>query len=121
MTARKSKIAQNRKRRATVARHAARRAELKEDDRSPGTAEQVRRTAVGELRRQPRDAGATRVRDGDAATGTPRRGRRDGDAATGTPWTDGSGGHPRKFGPSRIRMREQAHAGLLPGETKSSW
>ncbi|MDF6022591.1 30S ribosomal protein S14 [Streptomyces sp. JH34] len=102
MTARKSKIAQNGKRRATVARHAARRAELKEDDRSPGTAEQVRRTAVGELRRQPRDAGATRARDGDAVDGRLR-------------------GHPRKFGPSRIRMREQAHAGLLPGETKSSW
>ena len=27
----------------------------------------------------------------------------------------------RKFGLSRVRMREQAHAGFLPGVTKSSW
>ncbi|MBH0247764.1 30S ribosomal protein S14, partial [Streptomyces cavourensis] len=27
----------------------------------------------------------------------------------------------RTFGLSRVRMREQAHAGFLPGVTKSSW
>ncbi|MFC9018740.1 30S ribosomal protein S14, partial [Streptomyces albidoflavus] len=27
----------------------------------------------------------------------------------------------RKFGLSRVRVREQAHAGFLPGVTKSSW
>jgi len=30
-------------------------------------------------------------------------------------------GHLRKFGLSRVRLREQAHAGFLPGVTKSSW
>ncbi|MFJ3705645.1 MULTISPECIES: 30S ribosomal protein S14 [Streptomyces] len=100
--AKKSKIARNEKRRTTVARHAARRAELKEVIRNPRTGERDRRAAVEELRRQPRDASATRVRNRDAVDGRPR-------------------GHLRKFGLSRVRMREQAHAGLLPGVTKSSW
>ncbi|OMI35670.1 30S ribosomal protein S14 [Streptomyces sparsogenes DSM 40356] len=30
-------------------------------------------------------------------------------------------GHLRKFGLSRVNVREQAHAGYLPGVTKSSW
>jgi small subunit ribosomal protein S14 len=30
-------------------------------------------------------------------------------------------GYLRKFGLSRVRTREQAHAGFLPGVTKSSW
>ncbi|MEU2342865.1 30S ribosomal protein S14 [Streptomyces sp. NPDC013082] len=100
--AKKSKIAQNEKRRVTVARYAARRAEVKEIMRNPRTGERERRSAAEELRRQPRDASATRVRNRDAVDGRPR-------------------GHLRKFGLSRVRMREQAHAGLLPGVTKSSW
>ncbi|MEV1019550.1 30S ribosomal protein S14 [Streptomyces sp. NPDC050264] len=100
--AKKSKIAQNEKRKAVVARHAARRAELKEIIRRPGTALAERAAAVEELRRQPRDASATRVRNRDSVDGRPR-------------------GHLRKFGLSRVRMREQAHAGHLPGVTKSSW
>ncbi|WP_372405543.1 30S ribosomal protein S14 [Streptomyces luteireticuli] len=100
--AKKSKIAKNEKRREVVARHAARRAELKEIIRRPSTPEEERAAAVRELRRQPRDASATRVRNRDAVDGRPR-------------------GHLRRFGLSRIRLREQAHAGLLPGVTKSSW
>jgi small subunit ribosomal protein S14 len=30
-------------------------------------------------------------------------------------------GHLRRFGLSRIRLREMAHRGELPGVTKSSW
>ncbi|MEV8225683.1 30S ribosomal protein S14 [Streptomyces sp. NPDC079167] len=100
--AKQSKIARNEKRKATVERYAARRAELKEIIRRPGTPESERIAAVGELRRQPRDASATRVRNRDSVDGRPR-------------------GHLRKFGLSRVRMREQAHAGFLPGVTKSSW
>ncbi|MET8573342.1 30S ribosomal protein S14 [Streptomyces sp. NPDC005012] len=100
--AKKSKIAQNEKRRATVERYAARRAELKETIRRPGTSDAERTAAWAELRRQPRDASATRVRNRDSVDGRPR-------------------GHLRKFGLSRVRMREQAHAGFLPGVTKSSW
>ncbi|MET9594443.1 30S ribosomal protein S14 [Streptomyces sp. NPDC006516] len=100
--AKKSKIAQNEKRKAIVERYSARRAELKGLIRRPGTSEAERASAVAELRRQPRDASATRVRNRDSVDGRPR-------------------GHLRKFGLSRVRMREQAHSGFLPGVTKSSW
>ncbi|WP_171170551.1 30S ribosomal protein S14 [Streptomyces sp. I05A-00742] len=100
--ARKSKIARNEQRRATVERYAARRSELKEILRRPSSMEDERTAALRELRRQPRDASATRVRNRDAVDGRPR-------------------GHLRKFGLSRIRVREQAHAGFLPGVRKSSW
>jgi small subunit ribosomal protein S14 len=100
--AKKSKIARNDRRREVVARYAARRAELKQIIRRPGTSDEDRLAAQRELRRQPRDASATRVRNRDAVDGRPR-------------------GHLRKFGLSRVRLRNQAHAGFLPGVTKSSW
>ncbi|MCX4540154.1 30S ribosomal protein S14 [Streptomyces sp. NBC_01565] len=100
--AKKSKIAQNEKRKAIVERYAARRAELKEALRQPSSTEAERRAALEELRKQPRNASATRVRNRDSVDGRPR-------------------GHLREFGLSRVRMREQAHAGFLPGVTKSSW
>ncbi|TSB17191.1 30S ribosomal protein S14 [Streptomyces sp. NBC_01525] len=100
--AKQSKIAKNERRKAVVARYAARRAELKEVIRRPASSDVERIAAVAELRRQPRDASATRVRNRDGVDGRPR-------------------GHLRKFGMSRVRMREQAHAGFLPGVTKSSW
>jgi small subunit ribosomal protein S14 len=98
--AKKSKIVANERRKAVVLRYQERRAELKEIIRT-GTADE-RAHAVRELNRQPRDASATRVRNRDAADGRPR-------------------GHLRKFGLSRIRFREMAHRGELPGVTKSSW
>ncbi|MEU0087111.1 30S ribosomal protein S14 [Streptomyces sp. NPDC006274] len=100
--AKKSKIARNEHRKAVVERYAARRAELKRIVRAPDTSEAERRSAQAELRRQPRDASPTRVRNRDGVDGRPR-------------------GHLRKFGLSRVRMREQAHAGFLPGVRKSSW
>ncbi|MFE7897766.1 30S ribosomal protein S14 [Streptomyces sp. NPDC057424] len=98
--AKKSKVAQNEKRKATVERYAARRAELKEIIRRPSSTGDEHRAAVVELRRHP--ASATRVRNRDGVDGRPR-------------------GHLRKFRLSRVRMREQAHAGFLPGVTKSYW
>ncbi|MFF9199773.1 30S ribosomal protein S14 [Streptomyces sp. NPDC014779] len=100
--AKKSKIAKNEQRRRTVERYAARRAELKEILRRPGSTPAERAAAHAELSRQPRDASATRVRNRDAVDGRPR-------------------GHLRRFGLSRVRTRELAHAGFLPGVTKSSW
>ncbi|MFQ6143118.1 30S ribosomal protein S14 [Streptomyces seoulensis] len=100
--AKKSKIAKNERRRAVVARYAARRAELKAAIASPRTSDDERAAARRELRRQPRDASPTRLRNRDAVDGRPR-------------------GHLRAFGLSRIRVREMAHAGELPGVTKSSW
>ncbi|MEU2946967.1 30S ribosomal protein S14 [Nocardiopsis alba] len=100
--AKKSKIARNEQRKAVVARYAERRAELKRLIKNPRTGEDERAAALAELRRQPRDASATRVRNRDSVDGRPR-------------------GHLRKFGLSRLRFREMAHRGELPGITKSSW
>ncbi|MEU8057251.1 30S ribosomal protein S14 [Microbispora bryophytorum] len=98
--ARKSKIAANERRKAVVARYAQRRAELKEVVRTGAPEE--RASAVRELARQPRDASATRVRNRDAVDGRPR-------------------GYLGTFGLSRIRFRQMAHRGELPGVTKASW
>ncbi|MEV4571271.1 30S ribosomal protein S14 [Nonomuraea sp. NPDC049419] len=98
--AKKSKIAANERRKAVVLRYAERRARLKEVIRTGKP--QERADAVRELSRQPRDAGATRVRNRDSVDGRPR-------------------GHLTKFGLSRVRFREMAHRGELPGITKASW
>ncbi|MFE7842620.1 30S ribosomal protein S14 [Streptomyces sp. NPDC057474] len=100
--AKKSKIAKNEKRREIVARYAERRAELKEIIRRPSATEAGRDAARRELSAQPRDASATRVRNRDQVDGRPR-------------------GYFRTFGLSRVSLREQAHAGFLPGVRKSSW
>ena len=100
--AKKSKIAKNEQRRQVVERYAQRRAELKRLIAAPSTSPEDRDKALSELQRQPRDASATRLRNRDSVDGRPR-------------------GYYRKFGLSRIRLREMAHNGELPGVTKSSW
>ncbi|WP_370891554.1 30S ribosomal protein S14 [Janibacter sp. GXQ6167] len=98
--AKRSKIAAQQRREAIVARYAERRAELKETMRT-GSPEQVE-TAQRALRALPRDASPTRLRNRDAVDGRPR-------------------GYVGVFGVSRVRLRDLAHAGHLPGVTKSSW
>ena len=100
--AKKSKIIRNEQRRAIVTRYAERRAELKDLIRDPAVSGERRAAAQLALQRLPRDASPVRLRNRDAADGRPR-------------------GHLRKFGLSRIRMREMAHRGELPGVHKSSW
>ena len=100
--AKKSKIAKNEQRKEIVARYAERRAELKAIIKSPNTSDEDRAEAQYELNRQPRDASPVRVRNRDAADGRPR-------------------GYLRKFGLARVRVREMAHRGELPGVRKSSW
>lgn len=99
--AKRSKIVANEHRRQVVARHAARRAELKGAVRTAVTPDEVR-AAVRALARLPRDASPVRVRNRDQVDGRPR-------------------GHVGKAGLSRIRFREAAHRGELPGIMKSSW
>ena len=100
--AKQSKIAADRRRRTVVARFAERRAELKRLLAAPSTPDAERQAAERELRRQPRDASATRLRNHDGVDGRPR-------------------GYLRTFGVSRVRLRELAHGGHLPGVRKSSW
>ncbi len=99
--AKKSKIAAQRRRETTVAQYADRRAALKESVRTATTL-QERRAAVATLNRLPRDASPVRLRHRDQVDGRPR-------------------GYVGKVGLSRIRFRELAHRGELPGMTKSSW
>ncbi|AJW40428.1 30S ribosomal protein S14 [Rhodococcus sp. 06-470-2] len=100
--AKKSKIAKNEQRKIVVARWATRRAELKETIRKPSSSDSERAQARAALQRLPRDSSPVRLRNRDAADGRPR-------------------GYLRKFGLSRVKMREMAHRGELPGVHKSSW
>ncbi|MBJ7325256.1 small subunit ribosomal protein S14 [Rhodococcus fascians] len=100
--AKKSKIAKNEQRKVVVARWATRRAELKEIIRKPSSSDSERAQAQAALQRLPRDSSPVRLRNRDAADGRPR-------------------GYLRKFGLSRVKMREMAHRGELPGVHKSSW
>ncbi len=100
--AKKSKVAKDLQRREVVARWAERRAELKRLASAATSSEEQRADARAALQRMPRDASPTRLRNRDVVDGRPRA-------------------YYRKFGLSRVRLREQALAGELPGVTKSSW
>jgi small subunit ribosomal protein S14 len=97
----RAKVAANERRRSVVARYAARRAALKAAVRAAASPDE-RAAAVRALASLPRDASPVRVRNRDQVDGRPR-------------------GYLRKAGVSRITFRTMAHAGELPGVTKSSW
>jgi small subunit ribosomal protein S14 len=100
--AKKSKIAKNEQRKVVAARYVERRRALKAVVASPSASPEEKGEAVVALQKLPRDASPTRIRNRDAADGRPR-------------------GYLRKFGLSRVKMRQAAHNGELPGVTKSSW
>ena len=100
--AKTSKLHRNRQRAEVVERYAKRRAELKAIIVKPTSTEAEKAAARAEFLKHPRDASATRLRNRDAIDGRPR-------------------GFLRKFGVSRLRFRDMAHRGELPGVTKSSW
>lgn len=100
--AKKSKIARNQQRAEVVARYAERRAELKKALVNPQSTDEEREAARIGLQKLPRDASPVRLRSRDLIDGRPR-------------------GVLSKFGISRVRFREMAHRGELPGVTKSSW
>lgn len=99
--AKASKTAKQHQREHLVAAYAQRRHLLKETARVAPT-QQERSDARAALARLPRDASPVRLRNRDIVDGRPR-------------------GHLRAFGLSRIRFREMALKGELPGVTKSSW
>ncbi len=100
--AKKSKIARNDQRQIVVDRYAEKRLELKKALIDPNGTDESREAARVGLQKLPRDASPVRLRNRDAIDGRPR-------------------GNLRKFGISRVRFREMAHRGELPGITKSSW
>ncbi|RFA17458.1 30S ribosomal protein S14 [Subtercola boreus] len=100
--AKTSKIAKNEQRKVIVARWATKRLELKKALVDLNGTDESREAARLGLQKLPRDASPVRVRNRDAVDGRPR-------------------GHLSNFGISRVRFREMAHRGELPGITKSSW
>ncbi|NLT26553.1 MAG: 30S ribosomal protein S14 [Microbacteriaceae bacterium] len=100
--AKKSKIAKNEQRKEIVARYAERRAQLKKQLIDPNGTDESREEARVALQKLPRDASPVRVRSRDSIDGRPR-------------------GVLSQYGISRVRFREMAHRGELPGIRKSSW
>lgn len=100
--AKKSKIARDKQRREIVERYAERRAQLKKASVDMNLTQEERSEAMAKLHALPRDASPVRLRNRDAIDGRPR-------------------GYVGAFGLSRVRMRNMALRGELPGVTKSSW
>ncbi|WP_430786388.1 30S ribosomal protein S14 [Actinoplanes sp. G11-F43] len=100
--ARRSLTEREKRRVALAARHAARRAELKAAISAPATDPSARFEAVRELSSLPRDSSPSRQRSRDQIDGRPR-------------------GVLSRFGLSRVRFRELALRGELPGVRKASW
>jgi small subunit ribosomal protein S14 len=99
----KTNMIMREKRRARIVKkYASRRAELKETIRSPKTSHEDRQAAQATLQALPRDSSATRQRNRCAITGRSR-------------------GVYRKFGLSRVKIREVANRGEIPGLVKASW
>ena len=100
--AKASMIAREEKRRKLVQRFAKKRAILKELIRNPNTSEEERIQAQVDLQKLPRNASPSRVVRRCQVTGRPHA-------------------VYRKFGLSRIKLREAAMRGDIPGLVKSSW
>jgi small subunit ribosomal protein S14 len=100
--AKKSSVAKNEKRMNLANKYYARRMELKKIILSPESSYEERLVAGEKLRKFPRDANPIRVQSRCSITGRPRA-------------------VYRKFGISRITLREMASNGLIPGMTKASW
>lgn len=100
--AKKSSVENNNKRRRMVENKKATRLRLSEIIRDRSTSFEDRLAAVHKLAEMPRNSSKVRIRNRCVLTGRPR-------------------GFYRKFGMSRIALRELASAGFLPGVTKASW
>lgn len=90
------------KRTKLVARFAAKRAALKAIIYDPNAEPEVKWDAQLQLQKLPRDSSPVRQRNRCRITGRPH-------------------GYYRKFGLSRIKLREAAMRGDVPGLVKSSW
>ncbi|MDR1333514.1 MAG: 30S ribosomal protein S14 [Holosporales bacterium] len=100
--AKKSSIENNQKRMRLVGNKKDTRARLRAEIRRSDISFEDRLAAVHKLAEMPRNSSAVRIRNRCALTGRPR-------------------GYYRKFGLSRIALRELASNGMLPGVVKASW
>ncbi len=95
-------VEREKRRERTVKKYASKRTQLKELIRSPKTSPEDRMAAQARLQSLPRDASPSRQRRRCQITGRSR-------------------GVYRKFGLSRVKIREVAMRGEIPGLTKASW
>jgi small subunit ribosomal protein S14 len=100
--AKKSAIEKNRNRRQLVERYAAKRAALRAVARDRTREAEERFEATLALAALPRNSAKIRLRNRCSLTGRPR-------------------GYHRKFGLSRIALRDLGSAGQIPGLVKASW
>ncbi|KFZ36366.1 30S ribosomal protein S14 [Shewanella mangrovi] len=100
--AKQSMKAREEKRAKLVAKYAEKRAALKALIANPTTSDEERWDAVLKLQALPRDSSAARQRNRCNQTGRPH-------------------GFLRKFGLSRIKLREATMRGEVPGLRKASW
>ena len=100
--AKKSMIAREAKRTATVAKYTAKRAELKDIIRDPNKGDDEKWEAQIKLQKLPRNASPVRQQRRCQVTGRPH-------------------GVYRKFGSCRNKLREAAMRGDVPGLVKASW
>ena len=100
--AKSSMVQRENKRAKLVARYAAKRTELKAIISNPETPFEEKMIAVDKLQKLPRDSSPSRQHNRCRITGRPH-------------------GFYRKFGLSRIKLREAAMRGDVPGLVKASW
>ena len=100
--AKKSKVVKIIQRQKLVEKFKIKREELLSVVKNPKTSIEEKRLAYMQLEKLPRDANPIRIRNRCNLTGRPR-------------------GYYRKFGLSRISLRELATKGRVPGLKKASW
>ena len=100
--AKKSKIMHNIHRKTLVERYAAKRKDLIKKVNDTSLSYEERQTFRLKLEKLPKNSNPNRVRNRCNLTGRPRS-------------------YYRRFGLSRISLREMASNGLIPGVTKASW
>ena len=97
-----SAIAKNNRRKKMAEKGEVKRAELRAKLLDENLTEEEFVALQKKLQKMPRDTSRIRVRNRCEVTGRPR-------------------GYYRDFQLSRIKLRELAHQGMIPGVTKSSW
>lgn len=100
--AKASQINRDNKRKKLIAKHAAKRAELRKMLKDPNTSMEEKFEIQKAFAKLPRNSCPTRYNSRCAISGRSRS-------------------YYRKFGISRIALRELALQGMLPGVRKSSW
>ncbi len=100
--AKKSSVEKNNRRQKLADRYAEKRSKLRAESCDPSLPVEERYLAMAKLSELPRNSARIRVRLRCGLTGRPR-------------------GNYRKFGLSRIAVRELGAEGMIPGLMKASW